>query len=166
MTVYVRGLKHICWVYVLKCTGKGLSVAECERGHGACKALMWAVRGLHAQYRLGGRHCAVRWASAKDNSKSNGNAVAVSTAQGRAVSLLQSFVLPPMPLSLSLFWGQERSSFHLPSDLPIPCLQRWREISTDENTQKKPAGANVGKSVTGGESSKVSWAWLSCRQGT
>lgn len=49
-----------------------------------------------------------------------------------------------------------RSSLHLSSDLPIPCLQHQKEISTDEKTQKKPAGASMGKSVTGGVSSKVS----------
>lgn len=49
-----------------------------------------------------------------------------------------------------------RSSLYLWSDLPIPCLQHWKEINTDEKTQKKPAGASTGKSVTGGVSSKES----------
>lgn len=130
-----------------------------EHGHGSCKALIWAVSGLHAWCCLGGLPCAVCWASAKDNSKSNGNAVTVNTAQGRAVSLLQPFPLPPMAFSLLFFfffflWVGR--SLHLLSDLPIPCPQCWREISTDEKTQKKPAGANMREPTTGRVSSKVS----------
>lgn len=69
-------------------------------------ALIWAVRGLRAQCHWGGRHCEVCWISAKDNSKSNGNAVSVNTAQGRAVSLLQSFLLPSTALSIVLFFSE------------------------------------------------------------
>lgn len=49
-----------------------------------------------------------------------------------------------------------RSSLYLWSDLPIPCLQHWKEISANEKTQKKLAGASMGKSVTVGVGSKVS----------
>lgn len=70
----------------------------------------------------------------------------------------------PHSSSPFFFFRAGRSSLHLPSDLPIPCLLHWREISTDEKTQKIPAGANLGSSVTEGVSSEVSErGWVSLR---
>lgn len=34
-------------------------------------------------------------------------------------------------------------------------MQHWKDISTDEKIWKKPAGASMGKSVTGGVNNKV-----------
>jgi len=103
--------------------GAGHMLGACqrrERGHGACKALTSAVRGLRAQRHSGGRRCAARWASAEDNSESNGKVVSVTTAQGRALSLFQSFALHPMGLSLSLFSGQRDLHFICRVTSPSP----------------------------------------------
>lgn len=121
-----RALRWLCrrFSHVRSALYVQMRLRQREHGHGSCKALIWAVSGLHAWCCLGGLPCAVCWASAKDNSKSNGNAVTVNTVQGRAVSLLQPFPLLPMAFSLLFlfffFEGGEITSFAEWPPHPLP----------------------------------------------
>lgn len=94
--VLLCGVGHLlraCWLW------------ECR--HGACKALIWAVSGLHAQCHLGGMHCAVHQTPAKDNSKSNGNAVTMKQHKAELYHCSSPSHLPSQIFPFHFFQGGE-----------------------------------------------------------
>lgn len=103
----VHGERHGPASYL--CCFVGCTI-RCVSADSVSVALIWAVRGLHARCHWGGRRCEACWVSAKDNSQSNGNAVAVNTAQGRPVSLLRSF--PLLSTALSILFFSEQGDLH------------------------------------------------------